>query len=95
FQKYVQKLSRNETSFLPDSKNKTTSVDVTSPPPSTSLPHYHAINEVMRLLSPSVIFLLRLFCRKNEVKMRFFHFQKRTDNFFTQTTHILHPTRWD
>jgi hypothetical protein len=89
-QKYIKKKSRNErcsprrsqTSFLPYSNNKTTSVEGRQLLTLTSLPHYQRLNEVMRLFSPFVIFLLRLFCQKNEVKMRFCHIQNRTNNFY-------------
>jgi hypothetical protein len=71
FSKDVHKFHWHKTSLLPNLKNKTTSVELIQPPSFTSLPHYHTFNEVMRLFFPVVIFLLRLFCIENEVKIWF------------------------
>jgi len=64
-------LSLNETSFLPNSNNKTTTVEKRQPSLETSLPHYHTFNEVMRLVSQGVIFSTEVVLLKNEVKIRF------------------------
>jgi hypothetical protein len=65
-------LRGSQTSFLPNSKNRTTSVEVNQSSSLTSLPHFHIFNEVIRLGFLWVLLLLRLFCKKNEVKIRFF-----------------------
>ena len=59
-----------KTSFPPNWNNRTTTVEVRQPASITSLPNYQAFNEVMRSVLLDVNLLLRLSCRKNEVKIR-------------------------
>ena len=80
FQKYVHKMSRKETSFLPNSNNRTTTVE-TRQPSSTLLPHCHRFNEVMRSGSQGAIFSTEVGLLRNEVKIRFCYPRKRTNNF--------------
>jgi len=81
-----QKIPVNKTSFLPNSINKTTSVETRKPSLATSrvlrkvqaLPHYSTFNEVIRLVSQVVNFSTEVVLLKNEVKIRFRYPQKRT-----------------
>jgi len=53
--KCVHEIFGNGTSFIPNSNNKTTTVETRHPSSATSLPHYHTFNEVMRSVSQGVI----------------------------------------